>query len=94
MARQRHEVAKRNWLVVAPLNKAVVPAEDEEAAKLLVLRNAGLGNKPYLARDWSVREATAEEIKRYAVWADNWRPSQSTAKTVKRPRRPVEDRLV
>jgi hypothetical protein len=97
VARQKkHRIPKRNWLVIAPLQTVIVPATDEDEAKRKVLAASphGLSNKIYLARDWTVREATAEEIERYTVWADNWRPSQPTWKTTKNPRKPTQERLV
>lgn len=92
MARQKHKIEKRNWLVTAPLRTMIVPAGDEDEARQKMLEAHRLGSKPYLARDWIVREATAEEIEHYAIWADNWRPSQTPERQAIEARRSGRDR--
>jgi hypothetical protein len=79
------------WLVVTPQDRALVSASTPELAKLKVLRDAGLGSKPYLMRDWLVRPASPDEILHLSVWADNVAP---LADQPRRRRNPDQLRLV
>lgn len=84
----------KNWIVLMPMAVTISPAETEDDARSEVLERFGYERKPWLARDWIVREATDAELTRYAALADNYRPSQPTAKTSAKPRKPTQARLV
>ncbi len=81
-----------NWAIYAPGRFVVVPADTAGAAIAKVLKDAGFGNKHYLARDWKVHEASAEEEARYAAFADAQTVTAATT-AAKRPRRSVRGQL-
>ena len=88
------------WIVYMGFSIGVVEHADSEAlARQQMERDMGTENKPWIARRWTVRMATEEELRQYAAWADGYRPSEATAKTAKRaatkkPRKSVQERLL
>ena len=75
------------WIVFTPTRVAISQADTADAARKEVLEKHGHGLKPWLARDWKVREATEADLRLYAHQADNRRGSQPTAKVPKNPGR-------
>lgn len=81
------------WTVIAPTSFVVVEADTRAGAEMAVLDAAGLSGRVWLTRGWIVRESTEDDLRRYSAHVDALVPSQKTASTVKRPRKPTAERL-
>jgi hypothetical protein len=82
------------WAVYAGFSMAIVIAPGKEAARKQMLMDMKLETKPWLGRDWEIHRASAEEIRRYAAFADALPKSRPTARVAKNPRASVRDRLL
>lgn len=82
-----------NWIIFAGLSVVVVPADSADGARKDLLERMGFTSKPYLARDWVVREATLDDLRMYAAFSDAVPPSEPTAQSVARKRKRTSERL-
>jgi len=88
----------RWFIIFAPLTIMMIEAETESDAIDAALAKTGFITKPWVANGWRIREATEQDLHQYAAWADGYRGSQPTEKTVKqrtgkRRRRTTQERL-
>jgi hypothetical protein len=85
------QLPDRNWTVRNELVFAVVQAPTAKDAVAVALKNLGFEHKPWLGRKLTVKEATEEDLRRYAALAEAHRRSQPTVKSAKR--KTVHERL-
>lgn len=85
--------AEVKWTVIAPTSFVVVEADTQPAAIELVLAAAHLWGRTWLAKDWVIREATEDDVRRYSAAVDGLVAPQKTATTVRARRKPTAERM-
>jgi hypothetical protein len=86
----------KSWIVRLGFATTIVRADTSNEARTMLAEAFGYAKKPWVAREWRIREATVAEIRAYAAMAAATRRSQPTAAQANHSRTPqaIEEKLL